>query len=52
VLDEILEERVQSSRSRQNPRGVKRTLSGYKVRPRCHNPTAKMEYVVSIQALK
>ena len=52
MLDEILEERVNSSRGRQNPRGVKRTLSGYKVRPRSRNPTIKVVYVVSIQAHK
>jgi hypothetical protein len=52
VPDEILEERVQSSRGRQNPRGVKRTLSGYKVRPRSRHPTTKGEYGVSIQAPK
>jgi hypothetical protein len=52
VLDEILEERVQSSRGRQNPRGVKRKLSGYKVRPRSRHPTTKVAYVVSIQAPK
>jgi hypothetical protein len=52
VLDEVLEERVQSSRGRQNPRGVKRTLSGYKVRPRSRSPTTKVDHVVTIQALK
>ena len=34
VLDEILEERVVSSRGRQNPRGVKRKMSNYPIRIR------------------
>ena len=34
VLDEILEERVASSRGRQVPRGVKRNMSCYQLRPR------------------
>jgi hypothetical protein len=33
VLAEILEERVASSRGRRVPRGVKRKMSGYKLRP-------------------
>ncbi len=34
VLDELLEERVVSSRGRRRPRGVKRKMSGYPLRPR------------------
>ena len=34
ILDEILEERVVSSRNRINPRGVKRKMSNYNLRPR------------------
>src|SRR5436190_17732084 len=34
ILDEILEERVVSSRNRINPRGVKRKMSNYPLRPR------------------
>jgi hypothetical protein len=34
VLKEILDERVVSSRSRCNPRGLKRKMSGYPLRPR------------------
>ena len=37
VLEEILEERVVSSRGRQVPRGVKRKMSGYPLRPRAHS---------------
>ena len=32
MLEEILEERVVSSRGRRNPRAVKRKMSGYPVR--------------------
>ena len=34
VLDEILEDRVVSSRGRRNPRGLKRKMSKYPIRPR------------------
>jgi hypothetical protein len=34
VLDEILEDRVVSSRGRRNHRGVKRKMSKYPIRPR------------------
>jgi hypothetical protein len=34
VLQEILQERVSSSRNRLNPRGVKRKMSSYPLRPR------------------
>ncbi len=38
ILDEILEERVVSSRKRWNPRGVKRKMSKYPLRPRHQAP--------------
>jgi hypothetical protein len=38
-LDEILQERLQSSRNRHNPRGVKRKLSRNPVRSRAYAPT-------------
>lgn len=34
MLDEILDERVVSTRNRRRPRGVKRKMSGYPLRPR------------------
>ena len=43
MLDEILEERVASSRGRRVPRGVKRKMSGYKLRPRAPQPTVRLE---------
>ena len=33
MLDEILQERVSCSRNRINPRGVKRKMSNYPLRP-------------------
>lgn len=41
VLMEILEERVVSSRSRCNPRGVKRKMSSYPLRPRKRSSTER-----------
>ena len=39
VLHEILDERVVSSRNRRNPRGVKRKMSNFPLRPRyVHSP--------------
>jgi hypothetical protein len=38
VLEEILQERVVSSRSRRNPRGVKRKMSNFPLRPRHTKP--------------
>jgi hypothetical protein len=52
VLDEILEERVASSRGRQVPRGVKRKMSGYKLRPRAPQPTAWINFAAAIRIAK
>ncbi len=51
VLDEILEERVVSSRGRQVPRGVKRKMSGYALRPRDPVPTKRVDYRSAIRVL-
>jgi hypothetical protein len=52
VLDEILEERVVSGRGRQVPRGVKRKMSGYKLRPRTPQPTVRVDFAAAIRVLK
>jgi len=52
VLDEILEERVASSRGRQVPRGVKRKMSGYPLRPRTPQPTTRIDFNAAIQITK
>jgi hypothetical protein len=50
VLREILEERVASSRGRSIPRGVKRKMSAFKLRPRraTHTPRLVIENHVQI----
>ena len=40
MLDEILQERVVPNRGRRNPRGVKRKMSHFTLRPR-HAPPLK-----------
>jgi hypothetical protein len=52
VLDEILEERVASSRGRQVPRGVKRKMSGYPLRPRTPQPTTRVDFNAAIRVAK
>jgi hypothetical protein len=52
VLAELLEERVASSRGRQVPRGVKRKMSGYKLRPRSRQPTTRVDFIATIHILK
>lgn len=48
MLQEILDERVVSSRRRQTPRGVKRKMSNYPLRPRPPWPTHRSVITVSI----
>ena len=48
-MDEILEERVASSRGRRVPRGVKRKMSGYKLRPRTSRPPARIDFAAAIR---
>ena len=52
MLDEILEERVASSRGRQVPRGVKRKMSGYELRPRTPQPTLRIDFAAAIRIIK
>jgi hypothetical protein len=52
VLDEILEERAVSSRGRQVPRGVKRKMSGYKLRTRTPLPTARIDFTAAVRIVK
>src|SRR3954464_14180770 len=52
VLNEILEERVVSSRGRRVPRGVKRKMSNYPLRPRTPQPTTRVDVTVTIQIIK
>jgi hypothetical protein len=52
VLQEILEERVESSRSRINPRGVKRKMSGYPLFPKGCGKTVKIVIESHIRIIK
>jgi hypothetical protein len=52
ILDEILEERVVSSRKRINPRGVKRKMSNYPLRPRKRQPTRHVAFAKRIRIIK
>ena len=52
MLAEILEERMVSSRGRQVPRGVKRKMGGYKLRPRTPQPTVKIDFTAAIRIVK
>ena len=52
MLEEILEERVSSSRNRVNPRGVKRKMSNYNLRPRDRSRTLRIHYSASVRIIK
>jgi hypothetical protein len=52
VLNEILEERAVSGRGRQVPRGVKRKMSNYPLRPRAPLPITRVDYASAIRVSK
>jgi hypothetical protein len=52
VLFEILEERVVSSRTRRNPRGVKQKMTGYRVRPRGVPCNIRVDFEKCIKLVK
>jgi hypothetical protein len=52
VLAEILEERVARSRGRRVPRGVKRKMSGYKLRSRSPQPIVWIDFAAAIRIIK
>lgn len=52
VLEEILVERVVSSRGRRTPRGVKRKMSKYPLRPRRTCPVTRINIPDRIRILK
>ena len=51
VLEEILQERVVSSRNRRNPRGVKRKMSNFPLRPRGIKPLPPINLEKAIKIL-
>ena len=52
MLGEILEERAVSGRGRRVPRGVKRKMSGYQLRPRTPQPTTRIDFIAAIRIIK
>lgn len=52
MLNEILEERAVSGRSRQVPRGVKRKMSNYPLRPRAPQPITRTDFTSAIRLIK
>jgi hypothetical protein len=52
ALEEILQERVVSSRNRRNPRGVKRKMSNFPLRPRRIKPLPPINLEKAIKILK
>ena len=52
ILEEILQERVVSSRNRIDPRGVKRKMSNYNLRPRKRQPTRRVDVAERIRIVK
>jgi hypothetical protein len=52
VLEEILQERVVSSRNRRNPRGVKRKMSNFPLRPRRAQPLPPTRVGAVVVAVK
>jgi len=52
VLAEILQERVNSSRGRRNPRGVKRKMSNFNLRPRHALPLPSVNIKKAIRIIK
>ena len=52
MLAEILEERVASGRGRRVPRGVKRKMGNYKLRPRAPQPTTRIDFAAAIRIVK
>jgi len=52
ILDEILQERVTSSRNRVNPHGVKRKMSNYNLPPRKRQRTSRIDVAKRIKIVK
>ncbi|MGH9566319.1 MAG: hypothetical protein ACRD4I_10070 [Candidatus Angelobacter sp.] len=51
-MDEILQERAASSRARRNPRGVKRKMSNFPLRPRHSKPLPDIDIRDAIRIVK
>jgi len=49
VLDEILQQRVVSSRGRRNPRALKRSVGKFPIRARCKVQPSRMTFLIRIK---
>lgn len=52
MLEEILQERVVPQRGRRNPRGVKRKMSNFNLRPRHAKPLKPIDIEKSVRIIK
>jgi len=52
VLDKILQERVAARRGRRNPRGVKRKMSNFPLRPRHAKPLQPVNIEKALRIIK
>jgi len=52
VLDELLQDRVACRRGRRNPRGVKRKMSNFPLRPRHAIPLRTIDVEKAIRIIK
>ena len=52
MLEEILQERVVPQRGRRNPRGVKRKMSNFNLRPRHAEPLQRIDIEKAIRIIK
>ena len=52
MLEEILQERIVSGRGRRNPRGVKRKMSNFPLRPRHAKPLKSIDIEKAIRVIK
>ena len=52
MLEEILQERVVPNRGRRNPRGVKRKMSNFPLRPRYAKPLKSIDIKKAIRIVK
>ena len=52
MLQEILQERVVPNRGRRNPRGVKRKMSNFPLRPRHAKPLKPIDIEKAVRVIK
>jgi len=52
VLDEILQERFRSSRSRRNKRGLKRKMRSFPIRRKSDRPHPPIDLLTAIRILR